>query len=197
MTEIPNDLLVENRKGLPADLRFLVEKYPREIWQGHANLGDMAHFWLQRHDMFRELGGMLQASVGDYREGRLSRIDFSRWFAPRLRFFLHQLHGHHQIEDLHYFPIFAEAERRLKRGFDILDSDHHVIHEALERNAEKGREFLIALQQNADKQRFAADAYADENERLIHMLTRHLYDEEDLIIPVILDRGEGSLGLSG
>lgn len=197
MTEIPNDLLVENRKGLPADLRFLVEKYPREIWQGHANLGDMAHFWLQRHDMFRELGGMLQASVGDYREGRLSPIDFSRWFAPRLRFFLHQLHGHHQIEDLHYFPIFAEAERRLKRGFDILDSDHHVIHEALERNAEKGREFLIALQQNPDKQRFAADAYADENERLIHMLTRHLYDEEDLIIPVILDRGEGSLGLSG
>src|SRR5690606_21063715 len=189
MTELPNDFLLENRKGLPPDLRFLVEKYPREIWDGHANLGDTARFWLQRHDMFRELGGMLQASVGDYREGRLSPADFSRWFAPRLRFFLHQLHGHHQIEDLHYFPIFAEAERRLKRGFDILDSDHHVIHEALERNAEKGREFLLALQQNADRQRFAADAYADENERLIHMLTRHLYDEEDLIIPVILDRG--------
>jgi hypothetical protein len=197
MTELQSDLLVGNRAKLPADLRFLVEKYPREIWQEHENLGEMAQFWLQRHDMFRELGGMLRKGVVDYREGLLRPVDFAQWFAPRLRFFLQQLHGHHQIEDLHYFPAFAAAERRLKRGFDILDSDHHVIHDALERNAAKGREFLMALQQDGDKQRFAADAYADENERLIRMLTRHLEDEEDLIIPLILDRGEGGLGLAG
>ncbi|WP_309086607.1 hemerythrin domain-containing protein [Chelativorans sp.] len=197
MTELPHDLLLEKRGKLPDDLRFLVEKYPREVWQGHANLGQMAQFWLQRHDMFRELGGMLQKSVGDYREGLLPPADFAQWFAPRLRFFLQQLHGHHQVEDLHYFPVFAEAERRLQRGFDILDSDHHVIHDALERNAATAREFLVALQQDADRKRFAADAYADENERLIHMLTGHLYDEEDLIIPLILDRGEEKLGVGG
>ena len=197
MTDLPDQLLVDRRRKLPDDLRFLLEKYPRETWNGHANLGETARFWLQRHDMFRELGGMLQKSVADYREGLLPPVDFAQWFAPRLRFFLHQLHGHHQIEDLHYFPVFAEAERRLQRGFDILDSDHHVIHDALERNAEKAREFLIALKQDEDRKRFAADAYADENERLIHMLTRHLVDEEDLIIPLILDRGEEELGMAG
>lgn len=197
MQELPQELRLDYRDGLPPDLRFLVEKYPREVWTQHQNLGEMARFWLQRHHMFRELGGMLHSSVADYREGRLAPIDFAKWFAPRLRFFLQQLDAHHQIEDLHYFPIFAEAERRLARGFEILDSDHHLIHASLERNAATGREFLIALQQNADRQRFAADAYADENSRLVDLLTRHLYDEEDLIIPVILDRGEGPLGLSG
>ena len=197
MSGLPKDLLVENRRKLPDDLRFLAQKYPRESWAGHANLGEMARFWLQRHDMFRELGGILRKSVEDYREGVLLPADFAQWYAPRLRFFLQQLHHHHQVEDLHYFPVFAKVERRLQRGFDILDSDHHVIHDALERNAETAREFLLALQQNADKQRFAADAYANENERLLHMLTRHLYDEEDLIIPLMLDRGESELGLHG
>ncbi|RUZ95577.1 hemerythrin domain-containing protein, partial [Mesorhizobium sp. M7A.F.Ca.US.001.02.1.1] len=46
-----------------------------------------------------------------------------------------------------------------------------------------------------DRQRFAADAYADENSRLIAMLTRHLADEEDLIVPLILDRGDRALGV--
>lgn len=198
MTELPGDLRVEHRKQLPDDLLFLIEKYPRETWDDHANLGEMARFWLQRHDMFRELSGMLQGSVGEYREGQLSPAGFAQWFAPRLRFFLQQLHGHHQIEDLHYFPVFAKAERRLQRGFDILDSDHHVIHEALERNSEKARAFLMSLQeQDSDRQRFAADAYADENAQLIDMLTRHLADEEDLIVPLILDRGEDNLGLAG
>jgi hypothetical protein len=117
MTELTSDLLVGNRAKLPADLRFLVEKYPREVWQGHANLGEMAQFWLQRHDMFRELGGMLGKGVADYREGLLRPFDFAQWFAPRLRFFLQQLNGHHQIEDLHYFPVFAAAERRLLVNF--------------------------------------------------------------------------------
>ncbi|WEX11572.1 hemerythrin domain-containing protein [Chelativorans sp. AA-79] len=197
MSDLPSGLLIDHRTGLPEDLRFLAEKYPRETWAGHANLGEMAQFWLQRHDMFRELGGMLQKSVSDYREGLLPPAGFAQWFAPRLNFFLQQLHGHHQVEDLHYFPVFARAERRLQRGFDILDSDHHVIHDALERNAATAREFLVALQQDADKQHFAADAYADENERLIHMLTRHLHDEEDLIIPLMLDRGEDALGVAG
>ena len=48
-----------------------------------------------------------------------------------------------------------------------------------------------ALQQDADAQRFAADAYADENTGLVAMLRRHLTDEEDLIIPLILERGIG------
>ena len=191
--DLPPELQLEARTGLPDDLRYLVQKYPREDWRAHDNVHGMASMWLQRHDMFRELGGILTGAIADYREGRSDARQFASFFAPRLNFFLGHLDGHHNIEDQHYFPIFARVESRLKRGFDILDSDHHLIHDALERNAGTANEFLRALDENEDRQRFAADGYASENERLVAMLKRHLDDEEDLIIPLILDRGDREL----
>jgi hemerythrin-like domain-containing protein len=194
MADISPDLVLEARAGLPDDLRYLVEKYPRETWRGHPNVHGMARMWLQRHDMFRELGGMLTGAIADYREGRSDARQFAQFFAPRLNFFLGHLDGHHNVEDQHYFPVFARMESRLKRGFDILDSDHHLIHDALERNAETANGFLRALEGDEDTRRHAADAYAGENERLVAMLARHLDDEEDLIIPLILERGDRELG---
>lgn len=193
MDEIAASMTLETRLGLPDDLRFLVAKYPRDSWTGHRNVHGMASMWLQRHDMFRELGGILTGSIADYREGRSDARGFAQFFAPRLNFFLGQLDGHHNIEDRHYFPIFAKVETRLKRGFDILDADHHLIHDALEMNAQAANGFLQALSGDADAQRYAADAYADQNTRLVAMLARHLDDEEDLIIPLILEKGDREL----
>lgn len=195
MTDFDAGLKLESRSGLPEDLRWLAQRYPRETWQDHANVQGMASMWLQRHDMFRELGRLLTDGIADYREGRTSAPEFARWFAPRLNYFLGHLDGHHNVEDQHYFPVFAQAESRLRRGFEILDADHHTIHEGLERNAEAANAFIRAVRENEDRQRFAADAYADENSRLVAMLTRHLADEEDLIIPLILDRGDRELGI--
>lgn len=191
---VDDPLDLERRTGLPADLLKLLETYPRETWAGHDNIHGLASMWLQRHDMFRDIGGMLTAAIADYREERTDARAFARFFAPRLEFFLAQLNGHHQVEDMHYFPVFARAESRLKRGFAILDRDHHLIHEALELNAETANAFLRALGEDEDRRRFSADAYAAQNERLVAMLARHLDDEEDLIVPLILDRGEHGLG---
>lgn len=188
-----NDKTLLDRTGLPDDLRYLVAKYPRDEWQAHPNVHGMASMWLQRHAMFRELGTMLTGAIGDYREGRTDAQEFARFFAPRLNFFLGNLDGHHNVEDQHYFPVFARVEPRLKRGFDILDGDHHMIHDALETNAGTANAFIRALQESEDRQRFAADAYASENEKLVAMLARHLDDEEDLIIPLILERGDRDL----
>jgi hemerythrin-like domain-containing protein len=193
MDAIEDELKLDARAGLPDDLRYLVDKYPREGWTAHRNVHGMASMWLQRHAMFRDLGGILTGSIADYREGRTDAQGFARFFAPRLNFFLGQLDGHHNIEDHHYFPIFARVEARLKRGFDILDSDHHLIHDALELNAQTANAFLEALSGDADAQRYAADAYADQNARLVAMLARHLDDEEDLIIPLILEKGDREL----
>lgn len=189
-----DDHSLPGRAGLPDDLRFLLERYPRAEWTTHSGIHGMASFWLQRHDMFRELGRMLSGGIGEYREGRMQAREFADWFAPRLNYFLGHLDGHHNVEDHHYFPAFAAAEPRLKRGFDILDADHHLIHDALASNAEAATAFLRALSGDDDARRFAADAYATENEKLVGMLARHLDDEEDLIIPLILDRGDRALG---
>ena len=105
------------------------------------------------HDMFRDLGGILTGAIADYREGRKNSIEFARFFAPRLNFFLGNLDGHHNVEDHHYFPVFAKAERRLARGFEVLDADHYTIHAALDRNAESANAFIRALQESEDRQR--------------------------------------------
>lgn len=183
------------RRALPQDLQILLKRYPRETWHGEHTIGQMGSFWLQRHDMFRELGGALVARTQDMREGRSRAGDFAGWFVPRLNFFLSQLEAHHRIEDHHYFPVFVAADRRLKRGFDILDADHHLIHELLEANARSARDFVAALGKGGDTLSRAADGYGREAENLLKGLLRHLEDEEDLIIPLLLDRGEEELGV--
>ncbi|MGB7431849.1 MAG: hemerythrin domain-containing protein [Ahrensia sp.] len=189
------DTALGKRNALPDDLTFLLSRYPRSDWQNHKNLGDMAQFWLKRHDMFRDLGGQLVTAVSDYREERANAQAFAAFFVPRLRFFLQQLNGHHHIEDTHYFPVFAAAEKKLSRGFDLLDADHHVIHDALEANAAAANRMLQTLSNQSVDPRSATDDYANNADTLIALLTRHLHDEEDLIIPLILDRTEAALGI--
>jgi hypothetical protein len=41
---------------------------------------------------------------------------------------------------------------------------------------------------------FSRDAYAVEAESLLKGLMRHLEDEEDLLIPLLLDQGEAKFG---
>jgi len=195
MTDTTDPLSLAVRNGWPEDMRVLIARYPREAWQAHANLGAMARFWLSRHAMFRELSGMLTAIETDFRAGTVTPADFPRVFVPRLQFLLSQLDAHHQIEDHHYFPIFRAADSRLARGFDVLEGDHHHIHADMARTAETANALLRNLQSDADRLRRCGDDYATASAALLSGLTRHLDDEEDLIVPLILDRGEDALGV--
>jgi len=188
-------LALARRSGWPEDLRVLVARYPREQWQGHANLGEMARFWLSRHEMFRELATMIAAIEAEYRSGALPAAEFPRQLVPRLQFLLQQLGVHHQIEDLHYFPIFRAAEARLARGFDVLEGDHHAIHADMAATAETANALLRALAGEPHALKRCGDDYAQASGMLIKGLIRHLDDEEDLIVPLILDRGEEALGV--
>ena len=190
----PAALALDARAGWPADLRLLIDRYPREVWTGHANLGAMAQFWLQRHDMFREIGTALEQATAAFRDGTASAEDFRAWFPSRLQFFLQQLNAHHQIEDLHYFPVFQAAEARLAHGFDVLETDHKVIHEQIDATVEAANLFLRTAV-NDDALRGAGERYAAQNDALLRLLRQHLADEEDLIIPLILDRSEAALGV--
>jgi hypothetical protein len=184
------------RSGWPEDLRVLLGRYPREQWDAHANLGDMARFWLSRHAMFRELSDAIEQITAQFRSGQLPPAEFARQFIPRLQFVLDQLNVHHQIEDLHYFPIFRKADARLARGFDVLEQDHHHIHTDMVRTAETASVLLQALPGDADRLHRCGDDYAGASAALLKGLIRHLDDEEDLIVPLILDRGEEALGVA-
>ncbi|MEJ0075675.1 MAG: hemerythrin domain-containing protein [Alphaproteobacteria bacterium] len=200
MSELPNTaptaLALDTRAGWPADLRLLIDRYPRAVWQGHANLGAMAQFWLSRHDMFRDIGTALEEATLAFRAGTATAEHFRAWFPPRLQFFLQQLNAHHQVEDLHFFPVFQAAESRLAHGFEVLERDHATIHRSIERAVEMANAFLRAPVNDAQALRRAGDAYAAASDALLRQLRRHLGDEEDLIIPLILDRSEAGLGVA-
>ncbi len=189
------DLHLDIRAGWPDDLRLYLERYPRPVWPGHANLGEMARFWLQMHDGFRRLGGALKAGTDDFRAERVPPEEFRGWLAPRLQMLLSHLQGHHQIEDHQFFPLFSAAEPRLIRGFEVLERDHEQIHETIVAVVESARSLLRAEAADRDRIRRAGDVYAKDSDELLRRLDRHLGDEEDLIIPLILDRGEDALGI--
>ena len=189
-----DNLALASRSGWPEDLRVLMARFPREQWDGHANLGAMARFWLSRHAMFRELSGNIEEVAAAFLKGELPPADFPRQLVPRLQFLLSQLNVHHQIEDQHYFPIFRAAEERLARGFDVLEGDHHAIHADMAATAETANALLRALADKSDALK-QGDAYAQASGALLKGLIRHLDDEEDLIVPLILDRGEEALGV--
>ena len=148
-------LALARRSGWPEDLRVLVARYPREQWDAHPNLGEMARFWMSRHAMFRELSTAIEQIAALFCAGRIPPQEFARQFVPRLQFMLDQLNVHHQIEDLHYFPIFRAADERLARGFDVLQGDHHHIHADMARTAETANALLENLCQIVLGARFA------------------------------------------
>ena len=188
-------LSLAERNGWPPELRALIERYPREVWMGHENLGQMAQFWLSRHNMFRELATSITQGTTAFQEGKMAAAEFPRWLVPRLQFFLEQLHAHHYIEDHHFFPIFRRADERLVRGFDVLESDHGELHHNIDLTVEAANALLQSISDTETTKR-TGEAFAHTSGTLMKGLTRHLDDEEDLIVPLILDRGEDELGVA-
>ena len=182
------------RAPLGNDIAVLLARYPREVWPEHRNLGHTAQFWLQRHGMFRELGEMMKAGAVEFAEGRVAANAFMGWLGPRLSLFLRELHSHHHVEDAHYFPIFRAADARLGQGFDILDADHHTIDALIHDLAGAGMSLQKALGGSGDVNGASA-ALSERLAKTTAGLVRHLDDEEDIVVPLILDRTEGGLGL--
>ena len=173
-------LELKERNGLPEALRVLADAYPRMQWEAHPNFGELVRFWMQRHSMFRELVNVLSTDAQNVISGGL---DFQS-FAPRLTQYggtlLNELHMHHQIEDHHYFPQLIKLDQRLERGFDLLESDHEAMDGLLHDFAQGAN----AVLKGGD-----ASIFLERLDEFSRLLDRHLTDEEEIIVPVILDSG--------
>ena len=130
-------------------------------------------------------------AISEHREGQTTPDEFARFFAPRLQFLLGQLEGHHAIEDEHYFRCLPKP--KAGSGTASIFSTATTTSSTMRSSGTPTPPSLPSrpAAEDQDRQRFAAEAYADENARLVAMLKRHLADEEDLIVPLILDRGIG------
>ena len=193
MTEV-QELILGERSGLPDSLAYLRGKYPSAGWRTHPNYGALADFWRRIHNGLRHEGAELQTLTRTFQEDGGTPEQFRRTFLPLLKNHLGHLDGHHQVEDQFYFPRFRVLDERMRAGFDLLERDHEAIHLLLQQSAEGASNLLASFQQDRDAQRAAADSYADRAQRLLALLDRHLDDEEDLVIPAMLEFGERRFG---
>ena len=167
--------------------------HPRETWASHANLGGIARFCLERHEMFRRLDETIRSGTGTALSERIDAADFKPWLLQHLRWQLGGLEEHHQVEDLHYFPVFRRAEPRLAPGFELLDRDHKGLHTAIGGIIEHANAVLGAEDTDRAKSRAALARFHDAHLDLGRELLRHLDDEDDLVIPLLLERGEHAI----
>jgi hypothetical protein len=181
-------LALDTRAGLPEALQVLLRDYPRDLWTSHRNFDGLTRFWLERHAMFRQLLERLQADGQGFLDRRIDAATHARQTRRLAGFLLNELHGHHQIEDVQYFPILSGLERRLSAGFDLLDADHHALDGHLHALADSTNALLQAIAEGGLPSRSidAAGRLQTALDGFAPFLDRHLIDEEELVVPVLL-----------
>ncbi|MBH1974165.1 MAG: hemerythrin domain-containing protein [Rhodobacteraceae bacterium] len=178
-----------NRAELPAEFRLILADYPRDGWQDHRDFNGLAAFWLDRHLNFRHLMQVLTSDAQARIDRALAPQDYARRLQRLGSNLLNELIGHHQIEDSAYFPELARLEPRIARGFDLLDADHHDLHDLIDRFAQEAN--AVLGQPDDALSREATAEFLQGLGRFEAMLARHLTDEEDLVLPVVLKHRVG------
>jgi iron-sulfur cluster repair protein YtfE (RIC family) len=187
------ELSLANREALPDALHVLLREYPRESWQSDPGFNNLIAFWLDRHLMFRRLMAEMRKGTEALLDAKMQANHFGGMVSRYGGMFVQQLHGHHTIEDQHYFPLLVTKDARIEKGFAILDKDHHDLDEYLSDFVTRANE-VIGVTGDRTKLQNAAGGFQEELVRLERLLDRHLIDEEDLIVPVILRYGAEGLG---
>lgn len=184
-------LALATREGLPDALRVLLAEYPKLAWQAHPNFSGLVEFWLERHVMFRRLFEHLQRDAAARIEREIDPAQYNARLSRYGSMLVSQLHGHHQIEDDHYFPKLKTLDARLEHGFEILDKDHHALDGIINRFSNAANAVLKAPDEAAAREETVA--FQGELSSFHQMLNRHLNDEEEIIVPVILKNGPAGL----
>ena len=184
----PDPLALDTRVGLPAEMAVLARAHPREGWTGHPNWSGLTAFWLDRHGLFRTHSARLAEETEAMLDRRTEPVAYGNRLARLGSAFLGELDGHHRIEDAHYFPVLKAREPRVAAAFDLLDADHHALDARIHALAEAANRVLAALRGGAPALA-ETEAFRTTLEAFGRPLERHLLDEEEIVIPVILVHG--------
>ncbi len=174
------------RENLSPEIKAALLGDPREGWSSHANFDGYASFWLRIHNNLRggsdylvkgfqrlldEAGSNLDEAVNTARlkEVGANVVSFA--------------HHHHEIEDHNYFPRFVQLYPNVEHAISLLDSDHRVLEEALDET-----ERALSYLQNQTADRDAIARAFNGCQALQAVLARHLWDEEEIIVPILLAR---------
>ena len=186
---------VERRTAMSPTLRGGLIDVPRDAWADDPRFQGEPAFWLQIHralldaaaELPRRCERLLLAGEADEKPP----VALLRGVRALGRQLTEHAHGHHHIEDHHFFPVFARAVPALVPHLALLDGDHRVLADVLD-----GMEAATAaLPASLEGATGAArrDALLAPTERLLgasrrfdELFRRHIGDEEEICIPLML-----------
>ena len=171
---------------MPREMHLLLDTYPREAWEDHPGFREKTRHWLGAHRMFRQLAERVRQDTESYLDGNAE----AEAFAGRLSYFggalVGNLHGHHGWEDHSYFPELSAADPRFDAGLEVLEKDHADLDVVLDAFTRTANRAIKLVQLDEAQAREEAGQLHGTAEVIEAFLARHLGDEEDLAVPIIL-----------
>ena len=174
------------RQGLPEEMQILLRDYPRESWPGHPNFAASIQNWMGAHVMFRRLSAQSERQVEAYLEGDLDADGFAERFGYFGDLLLRNLHGHHTWEDRKFFPELSAADDRFDHGLAMLEADHIEMDGLLDAFSRQGNRAVMLAHMDPDQAYEEAGKLLPQVGAIRGFLQRHLTDEEELVVPILL-----------
>ena len=175
---------VQTRDKLSPVLRQTLLESERAQWPEHPRFGGKASFFLHIH-------GKLLNNTANFANGLRRLLDepassVTDAFAASNLTGLSQniisfAHHHHHIEDEYYFPAFTRIMPEIDHSISLLDGDHRVLEKALHMT-----ENSMSTLRNGPIHRDGLAKALTGAKLLDKVISRHLYDEEEIIIPIFL-----------
>lgn len=174
------------QSDMPEEMRFLLDSYPRDSWEAHPGFKDKTRQWMGAHQGFRMLAERVRLDT----ELLLDRDMAADDYAARLSFLggrlVGNLHGHHGWEDHSYFPELSAADPRFNAGLKILENDHADLDLVLDDFTRQANRVIKLAALDAEQSYDETGTLHGQTQVIEASLKRHLSDEEDLAVPIIL-----------
>lgn len=165
---------------LETDWLFLFNKLPPDQWFS-ADYAYKTSGWLKAHTNIRKRQRILTQISAGYQSGEYDWAAYRSQMLKRISMHILKLHQHHSVEDEGFFPEFIRMYPQLQAGFEILGRDHVRLDALLDK---------LQVQNDTLARSEVEDKMLAEqlNQTLVDatdLLSQHLTDEEDLVIPIL------------
>ncbi len=177
---------IHTRQGLPTEMQTLLRDYPREVWPGHPNFARSIQNWMGAHETFRQLAALSRAETEALLDKSRTPDDFAERFGYYGDLLVRNLHGHHGWEDRSFFPELSRADPQFEQGLDMLEGDHVELDKVLEAFQRTGNRAIKLTQLDPAQAYDEAGILLKHTNAIQAFLTRHLTDEEELVVPILL-----------
>ena len=162
------------------DWLFLFNKLPPDRWFS-ADYAYKTSGWLKVHTNIRKSQRILTQISAGYQSGEYDWSAYRSQMLKRINMHILKLHQHHGVEDEGFFPEFIRMYPQLQAGFEILSRDHVRLDALLDKLQVQND--TLARSEIEDK--VLAEQLHQTLVDATDLLSQHLTDEEDLVIPIL------------